>query len=93
MTDRIVVAGLDQAEQAWYDGLDEEDLKKLEKGYFTKVHGRRIIGRTTYASFVKVCAAVAVRMHAKQNRREQRNMERLAKLGGRDLGDDHDGKG
>lgn len=88
---RIEVASLTDDELIWYNWLDEDDLKELEKGYFEKVHNRRgPVGRVTYAGFVKTCAAIAVRMHKTQNRRERKNMERLEKLGKRNLGD---GKG
>jgi hypothetical protein len=78
--DRIKVEGLTEEEAAWYNWLDEGDLKQLEDSYFGKVHNRRgKIGLLTYASYVKVCAAVAVRMHKKQGRKEKKNMDRLAR--------------
>jgi hypothetical protein len=84
------VEGLTPNQLLWYRWLDANDLKQLEDGYFNKVHGRRgPIGNVTFASYVKICAAIAVRMHSKQNRMEKRNIERLAKMGKRNLGDKH----
>lgn len=84
---RINVEGLNVDEELWYQWLDAGDLKQLEEGYYNKVHGRRgPIGNVTFASYVKICAAIAVRMHGNQNRREKRNMERLERMGKRNLG-------
>jgi hypothetical protein len=80
--DRIKVEGLTEEERAWYEGLDEEDLKKLEKAYFEKVYERRgPIGKIPYFQFVKVCSAVAVRLHKKQSRKEEKALKRLERLG------------
>lgn len=79
--ERVKIPNLTPAEAAWYDSLDEGDLKQLSDSYFDKVHDRRgPIKKVTYASFVKVCAAVAVKLHAGISKREARGAEKLAKL-------------
>jgi hypothetical protein len=83
--DRIPVGNLSPEEQAWYEWLDNKDLAELEKAYFEKVHRRKALQSISYPSFVKVCAAVAVKLHNKHDKREAKALARLEKLGNREV--------
>jgi hypothetical protein len=81
MSHREPITGLDDSEQKWYDGLDEDDLAQMRNAYIDRVVSKDKMSKVSYEGFVKVCARVAVKLHSKQTRKEHAALRRLEAMG------------
>jgi len=77
-----ITSNLNEAEQAWYDGLEECDHEKMRNAYLdfitSKVGSKATI---QYTSFVKLCAVIAVKMHKTKSKRILKQFDKLEEKG------------